>query len=334
MAEGLATLGRYTLVRKLAQGGMAEVFLAVQRGAAGFERPAVVKRMLPELAKHAEYRELFVQEAKLMAALSHPNVVAVLDFGEEGGTYFLALEFVDGVDLGRAIKAVGRLSAPLVSCVGSGVLRALHHVHTRADERGEPLNIVHRDATPHNVLLGRGGEVKLGDFGIAKLPRGPSRTAPGKTRGKLRYMSPEQAAGRPLDARADLFSVGVLLHECVVGRNPFGATSDAQLLKLVKDATVGPMEEVEAAAGARFARVIGRALAKRPQDRFSTADEMERALVGAVPPAGPREVAALVLAALGGARGMEEGGSTTTTEKVAQSPLSAALLGTDDESAT
>src|SRR3954466_4066458 len=121
MAEGLATLGRYGLARKLAQGGMAEVFLAVQRGAAGFERPAVVKRMLPELAAHAEYRELFVQEGKLMATLFHPNGVGVLDFGEEQGTYFLALEFVDGADLGRTIKAMGRLSAPLASFVGSGV---------------------------------------------------------------------------------------------------------------------------------------------------------------------------------------------------------------------
>ncbi|HVE87241.1 MAG TPA: serine/threonine-protein kinase [Myxococcales bacterium] len=332
MGEGLDTLGPYRLVRKLAQGGMAEVFLAVQHGAAGFERPAVVKRMLPELARHAEYRELFVQEAKLMAALSHPNVVGVLDFGEERGTYFLALEFVDGADLGRALKAMGRLSPPLAACVGSGVLRALHHVHTRTDARGEPLNIVHRDATPHNVLLGRAGEVKLGDFGIAKLPRGPSRTAPGMTRGKLRYMSPEQAAGKPLDARADLFSVGVLLHECVVGRNPFGATSDAQLLKLVRDASVGPLEEVAQVAGKTFAAVVGRALARHPGDRFSTADEMERALIAAAPPSGPREVAALVAAVVGApAAAGPEGGSTATTEKVAHSPLSAALLGTEDE---
>ncbi|HEY8207236.1 MAG TPA: serine/threonine-protein kinase [Myxococcaceae bacterium] len=331
MAEGLATLGRYRLVRKLAQGGMAEVFLAVQSGAAGFERPAVVKRMLPELAAHAEFRELFVQEAKLMAALSHPNVVGVLDFGEEQGTYFLALEYVDGADLGRCIKAAGKMSPPLASFVGGGVLQALQHVHTRTDARGEPLNIVHRDATPHNVLLGRGGEVKLGDFGIAKMPRGPSRTAPGKTRGKLRYMSPEQAAGRPLDARADLFSVGVLLHECVVGRNPFGATSDAQLLRLVKDATVGPLEEVEKVAGAKLAEVIARALAKRPEDRFSTAEEMERALAAAAPPAGPREVAALVGTVVGAAPSEAEGGNTTTTEKVVRSPLSAALMGGTEE---
>jgi len=332
MAEELATLGPYRLVRKLAQGGMAEVFLAVQRGAAGFERPAVVKRMLPELALHAEYRELFVQEAKLMAALSHPNVVGVLDFGEEGGAYFLALEYVDGVDLGRAIKEMGRLSAPLAAHVGSAELQALHHVHTRTDARGEPLNIVHRDATPHNVLLGRGGEVKLGDFGIAKLPRGPSRTAPGKTRGKLRYMSPEQAAGKPLDARADLFAVGVLLHECVVGRGPFGAASDAQLLKLVRDGSIGPLEEVAAAAGEPFARVVGRALARRPEDRFGTADEMERALVSAVAPSGPRQVAALVAAVAGTARDSGPAEHTaTTTEKVAHSPLSAALLGTSED---
>lgn len=333
MAEGLATLGRYRLIRKLAQGGMAEVFLAVQRGAAGFERPAVVKRMLPDLAKHAEYRELFVQEARLMATLSHPNVVGVLDFGEEAGTYFLALELVDGVDLGRAIKGAERLSPALAAHIGAGVLRALHHVHTRTDARGEPLNIVHRDATPHNVLLGRSGEVKLGDFGIAKLPRGPSRTAPGRTRGKLRYMSPEQAAGKPLDARADLFAVGVLLHECVVGRSPFGAASEAQLLKLVKDGTVGPMEEVAKVAGERFAKVVGRALARLPGDRFSTADEMERALAAAAPPAGPREVAALVASVAG--RSAPEAGpaehTATTTEKVGQSPLSAALLGTGED---
>jgi len=332
MAEELATLGPYRLVRKLAQGGMAEVFLAVQQGAAGFERPAVVKRMLPELAQHAEYRELFVQEAKLMAALSHPNVVGVLDFGEKGGTYFLALEHVDGADLGRAIQEMGRLSPPLSAQVGCGVLRALHHVHTRTDARGEPLNIVHRDATPHNVLLGRSGEVKLGDFGIAKLPRGPSRTAPGMTRGKLRYMSPEQAAGKPLDARADLFSVGVLLHECAVGRNPFGAASDAQLLRLVKDGSIGPLEEVAAVAGKRFAAVVGRALARRPEERFASADEMERALAAAVPPSGPREVAALVAAVAGAARDAGPAEHTATiTEKVAHSPLSAALLGTDDD---
>jgi serine/threonine-protein kinase len=321
-------LGRYRLTRKLAQGGMAEVFLAVQEGAAGFEKPAVVKRMLPELARQAEYRELFIDEAKLMASLSHAHVLSVLDFGETDGAFYLALEYVNGVDLARALASKGWLSAPLTSYLGWCVLQALQHVHTRTDARGEPLNIIHRDATPHNVLLGRNGDVKLGDFGIAKKLGGPSRTAPGTTRGKLRYMSPEQAAGRGLDPRSDLFSVGVMLHECLVGRNPFGERSDVQMLKAVQEAKVGPLEELEKVAGPALTQVISRALARRAEDRYPSAAAMAEALVGAQRPAGPAEVAALA----GSIPTSDEPhrAGITTTDKV-HSPFSAALRTAADE---
>jgi serine/threonine-protein kinase len=322
-------LGRYRLVARLAQGGMAEVFLAVLPGPDGFEKPVVLKRMRPELGGQPEYREMFAQEARLLARAGHGHVVAVLDYGVQEGAPFLVLEYVEGVDLARALAAAaGPLPPPLVAHLALCLLRALEGVHGLTDARGEGLGLVHRDVSPANVLLGRGGDVKLGDFGIAKGVRSPQRTAPGSTRGKLRYMSPEQLRGGPLDARADLFSLAALLHEAATGRSPFDAASDAQLLLAVRDARLVPPDALAAALGAGAAAVVRRALAAHPAERFASAADMAHALLATgVPGAagGPWAVAALVADTL--AREGQVGPAPTgTPEALGRSPFTAALL--------
>ncbi|HYI01922.1 serine/threonine-protein kinase [Hyalangium sp.] len=329
-AADLGTLGRYRLLSRLARGGMAELFLAVLPGPEGFEKPVVIKRMLPELATQESYRQMFAQEARLMATFGHGHVVSALDYGVEQGSPYLVLEYVDGVDLGRVLAVRSVLPLPLVRHVGLCLLRALEHVHGLRDARGELLGIVHRDISPANVLLGRTGDVKLADFGIAKGLRTPSRTAPGSTRGRLRYMSPEQVRGGPLDGRADLFSLSVLLYEAVVGHSPFAATTDAQLLLAVRGARLAPAGALQRAAGPAMAEVLLRALRPHPSERYPSAGDMARALA-AVEGAGeaeqPWRMAGLVAetmapepSAPGPARGARE-----------RSPFSAALLETRED---
>jgi len=323
----LGTLGRYRLLSRLARGGMAELFLAVLPGPEGFEKPVVIKRMLPELAAQESYRQMFAQEARLMATFGHGHVVSALDYGVEQGSPYLVLEYVDGVDLGRVLAVRRVLPLPLVRYMGLCLLRALEHVHGLRDARGELLGIVHRDISPANVLLGRTGDVKLADFGIAKGLRTPSRTAPGSTRGRLRYMSPEQVRGGPLDGRADLFSLAVLLYEALVGQSPFAAATDAQLLLAVRDARLAPVQALEEVAGPEFAQALLRALRPHPAERYTTAGEMASALAevelkglrDAEQPWNMARLVAETLAAEGSASKASEGAS-------AHSPFSAALL--------
>jgi serine/threonine-protein kinase len=248
----------------------------------------------------------------------------VLDFGLEAGAPYLVLEYVEGVDLARALAARGPLTPALVRHLGLCLLRALEHVHGLRDTQGEWLGLVHRDVSPANVLLGHTGDVKLGDFGIAKGLRTPSRTAPGSTRGTLRYMSPEQLRGGPLDARADLFSLGVLLYEAVVGRIPFAAATDAQLLLAVRDVRLEPAEHLLQRAGPALASVLQRALRPHPAERFASAGDMARALLDVDTGSGaeqPWHVAALVAETLAAGR---TPGASGPGKSVA-SPFSAAL---------
>ncbi|MFY1824491.1 serine/threonine-protein kinase [Myxococcus fulvus] len=280
MAHGadLGMLGRYRLRVRLARGGMAELFLADLSGPDGFEKTVVIKRMLPQLATQETYRQMFAQEARLMATFGHAHVVSALDYGVEQGSPYLVLEYVDGADLEHVLDQHQALPAPLVRYMGLCLLRALEHVHGLRDARGEPLGIVHRDISPANVLLGRTGDVKLADFGIAKGLRSPSHTAPGSTRGRLRYMAPEQVLGGPLDGRADLFSLAVLLYEALLGQGPYPAKTDAQLLLAVRDSRMAPPDELRRVAGVALADVLLRALRPHPAERYASAGEMARAL--------------------------------------------------------
>ncbi len=236
------TYGRYTLVRRVGTGGMAEIWKARVLGPAGFQKTLAIKKVLPELVEDREFLEMFIEEAKLVADLVHPNIVQVFDFGRVGPRdYFIAMEYVAGTNLARVLNRQSeskptRLPPEIGMYVTLEACRGLGYAHQRTGPTGQPLGIVHRDVSPQNVLVSFGGEVKVTDFGIARVAAAVPRTAAGMVRGKIAYMSPEQAAANPaipVDRRADLFSLGVVLYELLTGRRCFSAQSQADLYAMV-----------------------------------------------------------------------------------------------------
>jgi eukaryotic-like serine/threonine-protein kinase len=229
----LARVGPYELLRPLGAGGMAETFVAVRRGPARFEQRVCLKRILPGRAADPRFVELFLDEARLLAKLRNAAIVQVYDFGETAGTYYMALELVDGMDLEALLNALRsrgkRLPTALALYVAGQILSALHYADSLVID-GEPLQLVHRDISPSNVLLSVQGEVKLTDFGIAKARGRQHKTQTGHTKGKVAYMSPEQVRGEELDSRSDLFALGVVLYEMLSNVHPFDAPTDLALL--------------------------------------------------------------------------------------------------------
>ncbi|RMH45060.1 MAG: hypothetical protein D6689_00785 [Deltaproteobacteria bacterium] len=220
---------KYRLGERIGGGGMAEVFRATKLGVEGFARPVAIKRMLPALSADDKFAEMFVNEARLASLLLHPNIVAVLDFDrDDQGRLFIVMELVDGKDL-RHLAASGPLPIPVSAFIVSQVLRALAYAHELTDG-GRPLGMVHRDVSPHNVLLSWDGAVKLSDFGIAKAMGASGASRTGTLKGKVGYMSPEQAHGLPLDGRSDVFAVGIMFHELLTGRRLFGGATEAEVL--------------------------------------------------------------------------------------------------------
>jgi len=243
-------LGKYQLLRKLATGGMAEVFLAKTDGPMGFEKMLVIKRILPHLAEDPRFVEMFLGEAKLAARLNHPNLVQLFDFGEAEGSYFIAMEYIDGPTL-RLLLARSRdlrspLSLTLAARIVSSAAEGLAYAHDYRDPvTDEPLHLIHRDVSPDNILLSRSGAVKLVDFGIAKARGQSHHTQAGTVKGKVAYMAPEQLRGEPLDRRVDLYSLGVVLYELCTGRMPFEANSDASMVRSVLyDAAIPAVKRV------------------------------------------------------------------------------------------
>jgi eukaryotic-like serine/threonine-protein kinase len=286
---------RYRVVNKIAHGGMAEIFLAMQIGAEGFKKPVVLKRILPQLAADPQFVRMLVDEAHIASTLNHSNLVQVLDLGKSGDQYFLVLEFVDGWSLEqvrrRAQKLKMKLPLPLTLYVMSALCRALAYVHTRRGPNGRSLEIVHRDVTPQNVLLSREGEVKLADFGIAKAIGKSERSATGVIKGKFAYMSPEQSMGSELDGRSDLFSVGTLLYLLTTGRKPFEAATDLDTLMLVRKARYEKPSELFKDFNEDVERFIARALRSDRSRRWQTAEQMadrlDAILVKLGQPSGP-----------------------------------------------
>ncbi len=284
MAEVNRNLGRYELLRRVAKGGMGEIFLARMRGAAGFEKLVVIKTILPHLAEEKEFVEKFLDEGRIVVQLTHGNIVPVFDMGEEQGEYFIAMDYVPGRDLRAVLKLLHargeRVPPNLAVHIAAEVCKGLHYAHGKSDDAGRHLRLVHRDVSPSNVLLSRGGEVKLIDFGIARAANKLSSTASGRIQGKFCYMSPEQASGAPVDPRSDVFSVGVLLYEMLVGTRPFEGESDMESLELVRQAEYTPLLELDPELPETLEAIVSRALARSREARYPDAEAFQLDLLG------------------------------------------------------
>jgi len=280
-----ATFGKYQILGRIAVGGMAEIYKARVEGEGGFHRTFALKRILPHLTSRQEFVDMLVEEAKVAGLLSHANIVQIMDLGQVAGTYYIAMEYVDGPDLGRILRRCRdkgiTLPVPHAVFLVIEVLKALEYAHHRRVLRGGrevPLNIVHRDVSPANVLVSFQGEVKLTDFGIAKASIKALETVSGIIKGRFDYLAPEQAAGDKPDRRADLFAVGVVLYECLTGRHPFRARSEAATLDAIREGRFPPPAEINPDVPYGLELILERALAADPAARFQTATEMKEAL--------------------------------------------------------
>jgi tRNA A-37 threonylcarbamoyl transferase component Bud32 len=320
---------RYTILRKITDGGTAEIFLAKQHGAQGFEKTVVLKRIFTTFYADPQFRHMLVDEAHVAMSLNHSNIVQVLDLGESEGRYFLALELVDGWSLDRILKrakAAGVQMPPALALyVTAEVCRALAYAHNKKRADGRPLGIVHRDVSPHNVLISEQGEVKLTDFGIAKTNK-TEKSLGNLIKGKFAFMSPEQASAGELDARSDLFSVGTSLYVMITRRHPFDAPTDYETLMLVKNGDFMPPETARPGLNPELYRVIRKAMSKLPADRYQAAEDMlidvEQVMRVAFRPVGQTELQRW-LADLGA----KDGVAPVTREAPPEPPASRSTVG-------
>ncbi len=276
------TYGPYQLVKKIAVGGMAEVFKAKRTGVEGFEKVVAVKRILPHLSDNKEFVDMFIDEAKMVAGLTHPNIVQISDLGKIEKSYYIAMEYVHGRDLRSILRRAKdrglRLPLDLTVLIVSKVCSALEFAHRKKDERGRPMLIVHRDISPQNILISFEGEVKLTDFGIAKAATKARISDAGALRGKLLYMSPEQAWGKPMDRRSDVFSLGIVFYEMVTDQKPFLGSSEMSILEMVRECRVAPPSDVNPRIPEKLEKVVMTALERDPDHRYQDAAEMYRDL--------------------------------------------------------
>ena len=276
MATEPQKIGKYELVRQIAVGGMAEIWLASQQGPGGFSKQLVIKRVLPQFAGDARFTDMFLDEARLVAQLSHPNIGQIFDLGEVDGGYFIAMEYIEGMDLADLIeiaRSCGEpLPAELVAYIVSQMLQGLEHAHNFIDQSGAHATIVHRDVTPHNVLISNDGAVKLVDFGVARARENRSKTQAGAVKGKFAYMAPEQINGDLIDRRVDLFATGIVLFEALTGELPFG--DDLAAVNNILTSTPPDPQAMRPDVPDLVCRILDFALAKNPDDRYQTAQDM------------------------------------------------------------
>jgi eukaryotic-like serine/threonine-protein kinase len=278
-------VGRYALVRRLAIGGMGEIFLARERGVAGFDRLVVVKRLIPELAERDDTVALFIDEARIAANLAHPNIVQIYEFGQDGDAYFLAMEYVPGQNLARICERASShpdklFTRELAAHVVAELAHGLDFAHHATDLEGNHLGIVHRDVSPHNLLLSVHGDVKVMDFGIAKTANALHRTATGVIRGKYAYMSPEQLAGDEVDARTDVYSAGVVLWELTLLRRLFRGRDELELLDRVREGKIARPREIDPDYPSELEDIVMAALARDRGRRTGSAGQLAADLRG------------------------------------------------------
>lgn len=282
--EGAAVtqFGKYQLFATLGKGGMADVFLSVARGQMGFNKLAVIKRLKPNLADDPAFRNMFLEEARLAARLNHPNIVHTYEVGESNGIYFIAMEYLEGQALNKVVKECvkNQQRVPPEVCVRmiADALAGLVHAHELRDYDGRPLNVIHRDISPHNLFVTYDGHTKLVDFGIAKSDNSATETEVGILKGKVAYMSPEQAMGRRLDARSDVFAMGIVLWELLTHQRLITGDNAANTLHRLLNEPIPRVSDVQPDIDMELDRIVSLALKKEASERFQSAAEMREAL--------------------------------------------------------
>lgn len=282
MSSEPTIFGRYQLLEPIAKGGMAEVFKAKLTAAAGTEKVLCIKRILPTLSSNQDFISLFVKEAEIALSLTHGNITQVFDFGEVDGVYYLAMEYISGQDLNaalRRVREVGQLlDLPAVLYLAAEVCKGMQYAHTFTDGNGKTIAVVHRDVTPHNILISYTGQVKLADFGIALAATKVSGVQQEVVRGKACYLSPEQAAGSPSTARSDIFSLGAVLYEALTGQRPYDGESEKEILERLRSHDPDPPSRHNDAVSSELDEVVLKALARDPDQRYARAGDLQVAL--------------------------------------------------------
>ncbi len=298
---GRRLANKYELVQLAGEGGMAEVFRAHTHGAQGFRRSVAIKRILDHLSEDPEFVTMFVEEARVTAALQHPNIVQIHDFDrDEDGCFFLVMEWVDGINLAdwmRALKGLRQESSwPLVTAIGIEVLKGLSTAHEHRNDRGEKVPVFHRDVTPQNILIGSNGIVKLTDFGLARAMDRGRITKPQIVKGKLSYLAPELTMGEDPSVQTDLFGVGIVLWEVLAGRKLFTGDGPLDVLASVKSCRIPPLKSERPDIPRELHVLVHKALSKDPAERFRSARGMVRAMANLLRMT-PESTSARVLAA-------------------------------------
>jgi tRNA A-37 threonylcarbamoyl transferase component Bud32/uncharacterized membrane protein affecting hemolysin expression len=274
--ESMTRLGPYVLKEKVAQGGMAELFLADYIRSGGFRKKAAIKRILPHLSENKDFINMFTREARVAALLQHPNVVQIFDYGKIDKAYFIAMEFIDGKNLGEILSSLEQ-GLPIDNAIFiiSETCKGLNYSHTRHDdETRKPLNIVHRDISPQNILISYQGEVKITDFGISKASSEPSFTQAGVIKGKLAYLSPEQVLGKPVDHRADIYALGLVFHEMLTGKRVYEFDTDFQAIRAIPKMEIEPLFDLIPEVPEELNRIVMKCLEKENEQRYQSASEL------------------------------------------------------------